>query len=201
MSRQCARRRTHRRYTQRIPSKRFRCVNIFPICILSGWNPVFTESCAANSSSLHPSIPPRSACYPARGWGEETARRRTLCIRVVRAYVSAWLYMRVCARTCVAFAPVILNVREGISILVGKHTNSTAVYVLSPASCAHTHVPLHIPTQSSGISRKGPRKMLSLRLLTGGTCRPKLSRDTNTIFQSVRKIRHFPYIRPARRIR
>lgn len=53
-----------------------------------------------------------------------------------------YLYMR----TCVAFAPVILNVREDISILVGKHTNSTAVYALLPASCTHILMPLHIST-------------------------------------------------------
>lgn len=50
----------------------------------------------------------------------------------------AYLY-RVCVR--VAFTLVILNIKEDISILVGKHTNScTAVHVVSSAPCgAYTH--------------------------------------------------------------
>ena len=63
------------------------------------------------------------------------------CIRARRC-VYLYIYMH----TCVAFAPVILNVREDISILVGKHTNSMAVYALSPASCTHILMLLHIST-------------------------------------------------------
>lgn len=127
------------------------------------------------------------------GWGEETEWDDTPHVYI---YMDVCVYTCVymCA-TCVAFAPVILNVREDISILVGKHTNSIRPFAC--ISCAHMLVPLHILTQSSGISRKGPWKMLSLRLLTSRMCRLELSRDTNTIFQSVRKIRHFPYIRLA----
>lgn len=88
-------------------------VNIFPICILSGWNPVFTEPCAR----IHPRFilrfhPRDDACYPG-----EQERDDALSTRA-----------RVCVRALsrVAFAPVILNIREDISILVGKHTNSSS---------------------------------------------------------------------------
>lgn len=127
-------------------SKCFRCVNIFSICILSGWNPVFTESYAANSSSLHPSILPRDACYPEV---EDEAKRQSetmhfmyscrTCIRIRVWGVCGYTCVYTCihARTCVAFAPVILNVREDISILVGKHTNSNRIRPFAYIVCTH----------------------------------------------------------------
>jgi len=117
-----------------------------------------------------------------------------VCVCVcVCVCVRARARVRVCVCTCIVFASIILNVREDISILVGKQTNSTAIYVLSSA---HMLVPLHISTAIVRDLAERPEKNAvasqSLRLLTGGTCHPKLSRDTNTIFQSIRKIRHFP---------
>lgn len=98
----------------------------------------------------------------------------------------------VCA--CVAFALVILNIREDISILVGKHTNScTAVHVVSSAPYAYTSSPCRcISLQSFWISRKGPRKMLSLRLLTSETW--SFREGTNAIFQTIGKFDATSYI-------
>lgn len=150
------------------------------------------ESCIhravrANSSPLHPSIPSRDdACYPEwRARQSETTR--------MRAYVCACVY--------VAFAPVILNIREDISILVGKHTNSSSATYSYGA--VYSRGALHTPMQVvPDLAERGPRKMLSLRLLTGETCRleppgfPREKRD----FPNRKKIRrHFPY--PNGRIR
>lgn len=72
-------------------SECFRCVNIFPICILSGWNPVFTESRAANSSLLHPSISPCDACYPEV---EDETKRQNETILFMYARGSMCVYTR-----------------------------------------------------------------------------------------------------------
>lgn len=116
---------------------------------------------SANSSPLHPSISPREdACFPGRrAW--RSGMRRCACAH--QCYV----------RACVAFATVILNIRRDISILVGKHTNSgSAIY---SRYGAYILVPRRMsPAQPSRISRRGSRKMPSLRLVTGvETCRSR----------------------------
>lgn len=113
----CSGKRTHRRlvYTHvRARQHTLRnafSVNIFPICILSGWNPVFSEPCAANSSPLHPSILLPRVLSRAKGMRRRRDRSaRSVCVRlhfVRNAFVK---FSRTCA--CRAFASVILNIKE-----------------------------------------------------------------------------------------
>lgn len=88
----------------------------------------------ASSSSIHPTT------HVIQEWRvrrRDRVRRRTSCICAVRAYVYACVYTCVYARTCVAFASVILNVREDISILVGKHANSDRTRSFACIVCTH----------------------------------------------------------------
>lgn len=133
--RRCARR-THRRYTQHA-SECFQCKHI------SYLYSIRMESCIhravrANSSPLHPSIPPPRRRMLSERRANKSEMTHSTC---VRAYVRT--YVRIYASRCVAFAPVILNIREDISILVGKHTNSSSTVY----SCcgAYVLVQAHIP--------------------------------------------------------
>lgn len=122
--RQCARW-THRGHIQRTLRNVFN-VNIFPICILSWWNPVFAEPCAVNSSRASSFDSTRDACYPREGWGEAARVKTTHLAYLYRA-------CRVCSR----------NIKyKGKYFNIGRqtHTNNGAC----SSVCAYIRVPLCI---------------------------------------------------------